>query len=167
MNFDINDATAPTPARSFGNFVNIMSKSVKERMGRWEVRLGPFPYKGIRRGPKIRTLNPVYARQKSKQIQILKPAGRGIYQGTLHYCTHETSEVWCTSTSNIESLKLNQSFLVLLCTAVCCNELVTNVTTQLQLSDIRYIVVNYISIKHLYLNMIWFLILATFYFRVY
>ena len=76
---------------------------------------------GIRRGSKIRTLNSVYARLKSKQIEILKPASQGMYQGTLHYCTYETSEVWCTSTSNIESLKLNESFLVLLCTAVCCN----------------------------------------------
>ena len=34
-NFDITDATAPTPARSFGDLDDILSKSVKERMGRW------------------------------------------------------------------------------------------------------------------------------------
>ena len=61
-----------------------------------------------------------------------------MYQGTLHYSTHKTYKVWCTSTSNIESLKLNQSFLLLLCTAVSCNELVTTVTNYLQLSDILY-----------------------------
>ena len=109
-NFDINDATEPTPERSFGNFGEILSKSVKKRMGRWEVCLGTFLYKGISRSLKISTLNPVYARHKSKQIEILKPAGQGMYQGTLQYRIHETSEVWCTSTSNIESLKLNQSF---------------------------------------------------------
>ena len=110
-NFDITDATAPTPARSFrnfGDFDNILSKSVKKRMGRWEIYLGTFRYQGIRRGSKMRTLNPVYARLKLKQIEILKPASRGMYQGTLQYFTHETSEVWCTSTSNIESLMLNQ-----------------------------------------------------------
>ena len=113
-NFDITDATAPTTAWSFGDFGEIMSKSVKKRMGRWEVCLGTFPYEGIRRGSKIRSLNPVYARLKSKQIEILKPAGRGMYQGTLHYCTHETSEVWCTSTSKIESLNWNQLFFSIL-----------------------------------------------------
>ena len=77
----------------------------------WEVCLGTFPYEEIRGQSKIRTLNPFYARLKSKQTKILKASGWGMYQGTFHYCTHETSEVWCTSTSNIESLKLNQSFL--------------------------------------------------------
>ena len=76
----------------------------------WEVFLGIFPYEVIRRQSKIWTLNPFYAQLKFKKIEILKAAGQGMYQGTLHYCTHETSEVWYNSTSNIESLKLNQSF---------------------------------------------------------
>ena len=46
----------------------------------------------------------------ANKIEIPKPAGQNMYKGTLHYCTHEKSEVWCTSTSNIESLKFNQSF---------------------------------------------------------
>ena len=78
----------------------------------WEVCLGTFPYEGIRRQSKIRTLNPFYARLKSKQIEILKAASRGMYQGTLHFCTHETSEVWCTSNRKIEILKINQSFFL-------------------------------------------------------
>ena len=64
--FDIPDATALTTERSFSDFGKIMSKSIKERMGRWEVWCGTFIYLGIRRVSKIKTLNPVYAQMKSK-----------------------------------------------------------------------------------------------------
>ena len=53
MNFVIADATEPTLARSFGNFGDIISKSVKERMGRWKVCCGKFLYIGICRVSKI------------------------------------------------------------------------------------------------------------------
>ena len=66
MNFDITDATAPTLVRIFSDFGNILSKSVKERMGRSEVCHGTFLYVGIRRVSKIKTLNPVYAQIKPK-----------------------------------------------------------------------------------------------------
>ena len=75
-NFEITDVTARTPEQSFGNFGEILSNSVKESMGRWKLFLGTFLYEGIGRGSNMRTLNPKYARQKSKQIEILKPTGQ-------------------------------------------------------------------------------------------
>ena len=63
--FEITDAMAPTPEQSFSDFREILSKGVKDRMGRWEVCRGTFLYVGIRRVSKIKTLNPVYARIKS------------------------------------------------------------------------------------------------------
>ena len=50
----------------------------------------------------------------ANKTEIPKPAGQNMYPGTLHYCTHETSEVCCTSNSNIESLKFNQSFFCII-----------------------------------------------------
>ena len=117
-NFYITDATAPTPARSVGDFRKILSKSVKERMGRWEGCRVTLLYVGICRVSKIKTLNPVYAQKKPKypnppaKICIKEPftiaptkcQRYGVPQlGTL--------EVW-SSTNHV---------LLFLCTAVSCN----------------------------------------------
>ena len=117
-NFDITDATAPTPARRVSNFGNILSNSVKERMGWWEGFPGTYLYVGIRRVSKIKTLNPVYARIKSKSQNL--PA---------KICIKEPftiSPIKCqrSAAPQLVTLKVwisTNNFLVLLCTAVSCN----------------------------------------------
>ena len=70
-NFDITDATAPTPERSFGNLGNILTKSVKERMGWWEGWCGTFLYLGVRRVSKIKNTQPgLWAKSQNSLAKI-------------------------------------------------------------------------------------------------
>ena len=115
-NFDITEAMAPNLARSFVNFGDILSNIVKDRMGRWEGCSGTFLYVGICRVSKIKR-STRFMRELKK---ITKPAGQNMYQGTLQYCIHETSELFCKSTRNIESLKIKRPFfsIVMYCSVL-------------------------------------------------